>query len=305
MNTATISISLPPTFNFEECLWFLNRDYDDCLHVIEEGKIFKAIRLEDVHYLICISIQQTDLPVLSVIILTGNPSEAEKELIRAYIVEWFDLDRNILPFYTLLASDPQLSYMQEDFYGLHMTGMPDLFEALCWGIIGQQINLTFAYRLKRRLVEKYGASIEYDNRLYYLFPTPSILACAEPDDLRAMQLSGSKIRYLLEIATLFQEQKLSKKILSDLPDFEARQKLLLSVRGVGTWTANYVLMKCLKDQHAVPFGDAGLVAALYKHGIIPDKKDKQSIESFFVRMKGWEAYTVFYLWRSLAQKPGN
>ena len=52
----------------------------------------------------------------------------------------------------------------EQYYGLRTLGIPDLFEALSWGIIGQQINLTYAYTLKRRLVEQFGSYVEWDGR---------------------------------------------------------------------------------------------------------------------------------------------
>ena len=41
--------------------------------------------------------------------------------------------------------------------------MPDLFESLVWAIIGQQINLTFAYTLKKRFVQDFGENIVFEN----------------------------------------------------------------------------------------------------------------------------------------------
>jgi DNA-3-methyladenine glycosylase II len=73
---------------------------------------------------------------------------------------WFDLERNMDPFYSLLRHDVRLFYMADAFAGLRIVGIPNLFEALCWSITGQQINLTFAYKLKRRLVETYGTHLE-------------------------------------------------------------------------------------------------------------------------------------------------
>lgn len=80
--------------------------------------------------------------------------------------------------------------------------------------------------------------------------------------------------------------------------------MLMSVKGIGIWTANYALMKSLKEQSSIPYGDAGLLQALLIHNIITDKKDGLQIRNFFQEMRGWESYVVFYLWRSLAKKPG-
>ena len=50
-----------------------------------------------------------------------------------------------------------------------LLGITDLFEALSWGIIGQQINLTYAYTLKRRLVETFGSYVEWNGRKHWIF----------------------------------------------------------------------------------------------------------------------------------------
>ena len=86
--------------------------------------------------------------------------------------DWFDLDNDLKPFYAMAETDPLLQKAIDEFYGLRNIGIPDLFEALCWGILGQQINLTYAYTLKRRLVETFGSSIEWEGRQYWIFPEP-------------------------------------------------------------------------------------------------------------------------------------
>ena len=102
-------------------------------------------------------------------------SNVPEEVIRTYVTNWFDLNRELEPFYHLLDSS-SLAYMANEFNGLRLVRIPDLFEALCWCVIGQQINLTFAYKIKRRFVEAYGSKLEYGDYLYYTFPSPDDLA---------------------------------------------------------------------------------------------------------------------------------
>ncbi|MFC6191284.1 DNA-3-methyladenine glycosylase family protein [Dyadobacter subterraneus] len=269
------------------------------MHSIADTKIMKAVLINEKPFLLQIY-QKADS--LEVEILSGVCNTEDSLAIKNYVIDWLDINRDLRPFYILLNQHRQLSYMVEEFKGLRMIGIPDLFEALCWSITGQQINLTFAYKLKRRLVEKYGSKIEFENQIFHLFPSFKILAHADPADLKAMQFSGKKSEYIIGIAKLFDEGKLSKEMLMSLPDMEARQKMLMSVKGIGIWTANYALMKSLKEQSSIPYGDAGLVQALFLHNIITDKKDHLQILDFFKGMSGWESYIVFYLWRSLAKK---
>jgi DNA-3-methyladenine glycosylase II len=286
-------MELPARFSFKECLWYLNRNYDDCLHTIGEDYIRKAILVENKPVLFEIREKNNKLDIK---ILQGENAPA----IENFIHDWFDLNTDITPFYKLLSAHTTLSYMSRDFEGLRLIGIPDLFEAICWCIIGQQINLTFAYKIKRRLVERYGTKINYKGENYYTFPSPEILAGAEIEELKAMQLSGQKMSYLTDIANMFKEGKMSKQILLDLPDAAAQQKALTAIRGIGIWTANYTLMKTLRIPSAIPYGDAGLLNGLILHNIISDKKDITKINAFFQHFKDWESYLVFYLWRSLA-----
>jgi len=294
-----IHISLNSSFSFDECLWFLDRNFDDCLHAISPNNIRKALLINKKPLLVNIC-QKSDQ--LHVEILTGTYRQEDSLALRKYIIEWFDLDRDLTGFYQLLNSSEKLGYMTSSFNGLRMVAIPDLFEALCWSIIGQQINLTFAYKLKRKLVEKYGSQIEFENKVYFMFPSYEILANASIEALKAMQFSKGKADYIIGLAQIFMRKEMSKTMLEELTDFETRQKALTKIKGIGVWTANYALMKCLKEQSAIPFGDAGLIQALLLHSMIENRKDPQEIEAVFRNFSGWESYLVFYLWRSLSRK---
>jgi len=67
-----------------------------------------------------------------------------------------DLDNDLRPFYEMAKKDNLLHNAVDEFYGLRNIGIPDLFEAIVCGILGQQINLAYTYTLKRRMVEIFG-----------------------------------------------------------------------------------------------------------------------------------------------------
>lgn len=290
-----ILLPSPSQFSFQECLWFLDRNYDDCLHEVRENSVLKLLSINEKTSLIEIKHLEN---YLHIEVLLG---EFEHEKICQFVTEWFDLDRDLMPFYHLLAKDDDLKYMVSDYQGLRLLGIPDLFEALCWSIIGQQINLSFAYKLKRRLTEIYGTKVSYQNQDFYLFPKPEILATLTVEELKNIQLSTRKAEYLIEIARNFSEGILSKSMLEELSTQEAIQKLI-NIRGIGEWTANYALMKSLKRLECVTYGDVGLYNALHSLKKFPKKPLRKELEIFFSGFKNWEAYTVFYLWRSLAVK---
>ena len=290
-------IPKPSLFSFEECLWFLNRNYDDCLHVIEPGKLSKAICIKEQNIGFSLEANESHL------ILTmesGNGSPALQQALQQYIIEWFDLERDISPFYQLLGKHKRLSYMVQDYAGFRLIGIHDLYEALCWSIIGQQINLTFAYTLKRRLVEHFGTTLESGRHTLHIFPKPAVLQHVTVEQLRNLQFSTRKAEYLIHLSQLFADGSVSRSTLEQCRSYEEQVAALTSIRGIGVWTANYALMKSLKQMQAIPYGDVGLLNALLNHQLIDDKKDLSKMGPLFKKFKGWESYLVFYLWRSLS-----
>ncbi|MDN5210580.1 DNA-3-methyladenine glycosylase [Fulvivirgaceae bacterium BMA12] len=292
----TIKIKPPEIFNYEECLWFLDRGFDDCLHQINKNTITKALKIQNNLFLVSIRYEGT---LLSIQILQGNPSAKEGELIKSYISQWFDLYTDLEKFYKIANKDPVLKPLIKKYWGLRLIGIEDLFEALCWAIIGQQINLSFAYKTKRALVENYGRTIEHNGTSHYLFPTPDTLSNCSVEALKKLQFSRNKAQYLISLAKDFRDGIISKDQLMALDSKENMLTRLTNLKGVGAWTANYAMMKCLKIPTAFPIQDVGLHNALKQQLGLKEKPTLESIQQLAKNWKNWEGYATLYLWRSL------
>jgi DNA-3-methyladenine glycosylase II len=298
-NNNELKIVVPKEFSFDENLKYLSRAPNECLFHIKDRRLYKALPIEEEILLIEISADHETVMTIRFIGKTTPSCERIRTAVVRYVREWFDLDRDLLPFYEMAKTDVLLNNAVDSFYGLRLMGIPDLFEALCWGIIGQQINLTFAYTLKRRLVEKFGQHIEYDGDVYWLFPTPSDIAALTPEDLVGLRMTVKKCEYLIDVAKLMVEGKLTKKLLLDAGSVKNAEKMLVKIRGIGPWTANYVLMRCLRYLSAFPVDDVGLHNAI-KHLMGTENKPlKEEIIQLAANWTGWESYATFYLWRFL------
>lgn len=296
MMTQRLQLETPSLFSFDQCLYFLDRGYDECLYQLDGDSVHRAIYSGNTLIPFSLSESQGFINIE----LPKECNAQQQKQVKDYVIEWLDLERDLEPFYSLLSKTPSLSNLEKQYHGLRLIGIPDLFEAMCWSVIGQQINLTFAFKLKRQLVTLYGQKVTWKDKELYHFPMPEDLVDLDEDLLRSRQFSRGKIKYIKNVATAFLENGLSKKSLSALPDFETRQAQLTQIKGIGIWSANYALMKTLHQAEAIPFGDTGLTQALFNHKIIDDRKNEPAIKAFFQTVKDWEAYTVFYLWRSLA-----
>ena len=295
---APYGIDLPVNgrFCFEQCRIFLDRSPRECLHRVDGGAVLKAVRLGSRAVIFRMN---GDHNGVRLEVLSGDGSAQERQGVSDYVAEWLDLQRDLRPFYRMAAGDALLQSLAERYAGLRLIGIPDLLEALCWAIIGQQINLQFAYTLKARLVALCGTRLTDGDQHFWLFPEAQAIAALSEADWGGLQFSRSKIAYLRGIAALFANGTISKEILLESGSALAIRERLLQIRGVGEWTADYVLMKCFRHPAALPAGDAGLQNALKTRLQLSVKPSPTQIREMFAAWKGWEAYTTFYLWRSL------
>ncbi|WP_110932772.1 DNA-3-methyladenine glycosylase 2 [Paenibacillus bouchesdurhonensis] len=302
MNTSPerhLIIPVREPFSFTQNLNYLSRSPNECLFQIRDGRIYRAIPVGQ--FTPVIEISENADHSLKVTFQGNRPPTSGwiHEEVTKYVREWFDLDRDLLHFYELARTDPLLQQAVSLFHGLRIIGIPDLFEAVSWGILGQQINLTYAYTLKRRLVERFGKPIVCDGRQHWVFPSAADIAGLTVQDLSELRMTVKKCEYLIGAAQLIADGTLTKEILLEAGSAGRAEEILVSIRGIGPWTANYVLMRCLRIPSAFPIDDVGLHNAIKKLTGSERKPTKREIRKLSAAWTDWEAYATFYLWRFL------
>ncbi|QFG00623.1 DNA-3-methyladenine glycosylase 2 family protein [Psychrobacillus glaciei] len=298
-NDEQIIINTSSEFSFIQNLQYLSRSTNECLFHIHENKVRKAIPMDECTPLVEISEQDEYSIRVQFLGNTRPTSKQVREEVVQYIIEWFDLKTEIKDFYELAKNDAILHQAVVDFNGLRIMGIPDLFEAMAWGILGQQINLTFAYTLKRRLVETFGRSIEFEGEQYWMFPRPSDISKLSVENLVGLKMTVKKCEYLIDVANQIEMGLLTKEMLIETSDIKIAEKMLTKIRGIGPWTANYVLMRCIRFPSAFPIDDVGLHNAIKHVTGSAQKPSKDEIQKLSLSWTGWEAYATFYLWRFL------
>ena len=287
----------PQEFDFLQCLKFLARSPLEPCHVVENNTLYKLEKFDGEPVLLKINCREPN--TIWVDFVTPRPKKSIRARVAKFIWHWFDLDTDLEPFYRMAVKDPVLNKVAEDLYGLRILTISDLFEAICWAIIGQQINLTFAYTLKKRFVESFGEKFSFAKKDYYLFPTPQVISQQTVTDLKRLQFTGKKSEYLIELAQKIVAGDLSKKKLLNHDGFEAARKELMKLYGVGQWTADYVSLRCLMDPAAFPAADVGLQNAVKQQLGLSDKPSVEDIIRYSEGWQNWQAYATFYLWASL------
>lgn len=290
-----LTLPLPEEFNYTHCLQFLKRSPKELLHTLKGDTVWKALWIEA--EIILFSVREKS-NALVIDFVNTKPTSVQREKTKQFVTEWFDLETDLKPFYRLARKDELLKPLIKKYSGYRIVGQPELFESLVWAVLGQQINLGFAYTLKQRFVEKFGDAIHWNGNTYHLFPSAESVARLTDDDLLPLQFSRQKSKYTVGIAQAFAEGSISKHQLAGLPLAEAKEKLM-TIKGIGNWTANYALMKTFRYPDAFPLEDAGLHNALKNQLGLDKKPSLDHVKKIFKKYAGWEAYATLYLWKSL------
>ena len=289
-------IPLPDEFSFDVCLSFLKRSPKELLHRYTENSVRKLLRIDSNDVLFELTSSRDHQ--LKVNVLNGPISLSQKNELTTFVREWFDLDTDLKPFYAMASRDRLLGSLITKYHGYRIVGQPDLFESLVWAVLGQQINVQFAYTLKQRFVERFGSKLIFENEEYYMFPTPETVGLLTDEHLLPLKFSRQKSKYTVLIAEAFASKKVSKEKLKGLPLLQAKE-LLMTIKGVGNWTANYALMKTFRYPDAFPLEDAGIHNAIKNLKKMNRKPTLEEVRKVFKKYKGWEAYATLYLWKSL------
>ena len=141
--------------------------------------------------------------------------------------------------------------------GLRPTLTPRPFEMLVGAVTAQQINLTFACRVRGRLVRRFGEPVQVAGATVFAFPEPERLAGVAPAELRAMQFTTRKAEYVVGLARAAVAGAIDLDALAARPNPEVIAAIT-GVRGFGTWSAEWFLCRGLGRGDVCPAGDLGV-----------------------------------------------
>ena len=203
------------------------------------------------------SVGSVDAPRLAVEARGDGLTAADADEARRIVSRMLATDADISAFYDMALQDPHLPPLVRNMYGLRPTCAPTAYEALVLAILGQQISTHVARMLRNLIIETYGERIVIDGETLHAFPRPETIAEAGVEGLRAIKFSGRKAEYITGISERVASGDLSLEAMRELPDEEIVSELL-ALRGVGAWTAHWMLIRAFGRQDGFPHGDLAL-----------------------------------------------
>jgi AraC family transcriptional regulator of adaptative response / DNA-3-methyladenine glycosylase II len=284
--SAAISLRLGyrPPFDWNRILAYLGGRAIPGIEKVEEDTYRRTYRLGDRTGTIEVT-HQPDRHALSVRIDGVGPLPVRQ--IVARVRRLFDLDADPAAISASLGSDPIIGPRLARARGIRVPGTFDPFELAIRAVLGQQVSVKGATTLAGRVVQRCATpSAVAWNGLTHFFPTPEALARA---DLSGLGLTSGRALALKSLSAACASSDGPLKPGSSLEDSVAR---LVTLPGIGEWTAHYVALRALGEPDAFPAADLGLRKAAGAGVVIAPQALKRMAEAW----RPWRGYAALLLW---------
>jgi AraC family transcriptional regulator of adaptative response / DNA-3-methyladenine glycosylase II len=209
------------------------------------------------------------------------------------VKQLFDLGASPDSVSTVLRQDDILAATVRRLPGLRVAGAFDGFELAVRTVLGQQVSVKGASTISGRWAQAFGEPIATPYpELNRLGPSADRMAAIPPTQVAALGMVGARARCLVGLAQAVAQRKI---LLAYAANVEEQIDSLMSLPGIGHWTANYIAMRALHWPDAFPTGDLVLMRAAGSG----QKQLQQRSEAW----RPWRAYAAHYLWQSLGVAP--
>jgi DNA-3-methyladenine glycosylase II len=295
MQTVTFSISPSPPFRLDLTATALRRRPINMIDTWN-GEIYSRVLV--IH----------DIPVLLQVSQSGAgrsprlhikaqahriPRDAKAHITQSLEV-LLGLRQNMRPFYRLAKADRRLSKLTSRFMGLKPPRFPSVFEAIVNGIACQQLSLHVGLTLLNRLTMRAGVPFASPSGTRHAFPRAQDISELSVRALRQLGFSTNKGIALRQLSKDVVSGQFDSEGLAHLRDEQAMERLL-TLRGVGRWTTEYVLLRGLGRTNVFPADDVGARNNLARWLKIERRLDYSSVQQLLAQWRPYSGMIYFYL----------
>jgi DNA-3-methyladenine glycosylase II len=285
------SISLPATFRPGDILAFHRRDRQEVAERVSNACLQKAMIWYDMPTYLSVSFEPEEAKAS--LIIDGKVAEDCQPIFERMVRRMLGLTQEVEIFEERYRDHPQLGILIAQQPGLRVPVTATPFEALTWAITGQQISVSAAVSMRRKLIA--AANIHHSGDLLCYPDARRILELPE-ETLRQAGFSTTKIRTLRALSVLVADNELPLDTWVETLPVDVIREKLEAVRGIGPWTVNYGLLRGFGWLDGSLHGDVavrrGLQALLGAQGKISEENTKAWLAQF----SPWRALVGAHLW---------
>jgi DNA-3-methyladenine glycosylase II len=203
-------------------------------------------------------------------VLVEPVGPADPEAVVGQVARILSLDMDGGGFTALGETDRVLGELQRRYAGLRPVNFWSAYEAACWSVIGQRINMRQAARVKGRMAEELGAHVRVDGVDVPAFPTPPRLSSLDG----FAGLTDRKVAWLRGLGRAALDGVLDTVWLRSLP----RERALAELRrldGIGPFASELILLRGCGDPDAFATQERRLLDAMRRAYQLPDASEAE------------------------------
>ncbi len=289
--TLSCRIELPAGFRQNDVLAFHRRDAQQIAERIDGNVLQKALGWEGRPA--CLTFKFDDAFVMVELAIDGTPANGGQERLERMARRMLGLTQRVEEFEQAYRSHPQVGALIARNSGLRVALAPTPFEALSWAITGQQISVSAAVSIRRKVIQ--AAGLKHSGGLW-CFPDSGQLANMSEQDLRQAGLSLTKAQTLIALSERIEKGLLPLNGWIDTPPEEEIRAQLLGIRGIGPWTVNYALLRGFGWLDGSLHGDVAVRRNLQALLGRADKVSEDEAKHWLAEFSPWRALVAAHLW---------
>lgn len=290
MTQRSLSITPIPPFRLDLTAWALRRRPENAVDRWD-GRTYRRVLMID-RQAVEVAVHQSggpEEPQLAVDVTGSRLTVGQEESARVLIERMLGVHKDLKPFYRLAKRDPRLQTLVEEFRGLKPPQFPTVFEAVANGIACQQLSLLVGILLLSRLAHEVGVTLADSQDAPRAFPDPTDFSGVKAQSLKSLGFSAAKSQALLDVSSAIRDQCLDLESLVRFDNPVALEQLV-KLKGVGRWTAEYVLLRGLGRLDIFPGDDVG---ARKKLAHFLGTKEPLDYDGVRRAVAGWQPYAGF------------
>lgn len=291
MPLASVSGRLAPVapFDFAQSLQFIRASaLMEGEYAVSDGALTRAVYVDG--RVLAFRVRATgsvEQPALDYTLFDTQPISPALHAAGADRVGFFlSVADDLAPFYALAQDDPPFAPVLDQLYGYHQVKFLTPFELACWAVLSQRNQFGVTLRMRRALMEAYGGAIEVEGQVFPASPEAGPLAAAGPDEIARVIRHKPKAAWVSAVAHGFLQA--DEGFLRHAP-YEEAEAWLRRLKGIGAWSARFIMLRGLGRMERLPPGDRFIAQAVaQRYGPVP-------VEALAKRYGPYQGYWAHYL----------
>jgi DNA-3-methyladenine glycosylase II len=285
-------------FRVEDVLAFHRRDAQEVAEQVRAASFAKGLMWFGAPACLCLSFG--DGQAEATLDIDGSAGTQDALALELLVRRMLGLTQAVDAFERTWCTHPQLGGLIARRPGLRVPLAATPFEAVTWAITGQQISVTAAVTIRRRLI--LSAGLVHSGGLI-CYPDAARVSSLSDAELRAAGFSHAKAKALVA----FSEAVLSGALPLDqwvelMPPVEDIRAGLLAVPGIGPWTVSYALLRGFGWLDGSLHGDVAVRRGLERVLGRQERIAAAEAERWLAGFSPWRALVAAHLWAQAGEE---